>query len=146
MTEAAAPAAAAVVPDVTDPTADAPPPIVPSTLVDDDAAERASDSESTHGVLVSAADLDAAAAAPPTNGKAPMATEDDKLGGAMSVAAVTRELAAMGFTDESLVGIVLEKHGTDLNACAATSPRPPSGRRSSTTSRRWASPTASSTR
>merc|ERR1719198_2488693 len=90
--------------DVTDP-------IVPSTLVADDAAERASDD----GVLVSEADLKMEPV--PSPDMSATVSEADSAD-ITTIAGVTRELAAMGFTEPGLVETVLDKHGADLNACA----------------------------
>merc|ERR1719502_794087 len=96
--------------DVSDPS----PPLVPSVPVDDE-AERASDD----GVLVTEAD--ALEASGDKKAEAPAmatTTSSSSPNGSLGVEGVTRELASMGFTDPSLVAIVLDKHGADLSACA----------------------------
>jgi len=104
--DAAPNAAPSAAPDVSDAE------VVPAVVVGDDAAERASDD----GVLVTEADA-VDDDAPPTTVTAAAAAGEGGTGD-MTLAKVTAELAAMGFTDRALVDVVLGKHGTDLNACA----------------------------
>ena len=92
-----------------------PAPIVPSSLVADDAAERASDD----GVLVTVGDLDPNLEMPLTTANTTTDPSASGEGGeGMTLAKVTAALSAMGFTDSSMVEVVLDKHGADIHACA----------------------------